>query len=92
MSNRDVLKQEEYQYGFHDEDVSVYKTKKGLREETIREISSIKQEPEWMLDFRLKAYRQFESMPLQDWGPSAPSSTMIKVRSNCPICSLLIRK
>ncbi|MXQ73541.1 Fe-S cluster assembly protein SufB [Clostridiaceae bacterium DONG20-135] len=70
MSNRDVLKQEEYQYGFHDEDVSVYKTKKGLREETIREISSIKQEPEWMLDFRLKAYRQFESMPLQDWGPN----------------------
>ena len=70
MSNRDNLPQDEYQYGFHDEDVSVYKTQKGLSEATVREISKIKNEPQWMLDFRLKAFAQFQKMPIQDWGPS----------------------
>lgn len=59
----------EYQYGFHDQDVSVYKTKQGLRRETIMEISSIKQEPQWMLDYRLKAFDAFERMQIQSWGP-----------------------
>jgi len=57
MSNQDILhNQEEYKYGFQDKDVSVYKTNKGLSKETIYEISKIKQEPQWMLDFRLKAF------------------------------------
>ncbi len=65
-----VLKtQDDYQYGFHDEDVSVFKTKKGLTRETVIEISTIKKEPQWMLDFRLKAYDAFVKMPIQDWGP-----------------------
>ena len=61
--------QDDYQYGFHDEDVSVFKTKKGLTRETVIEISTIKKEPQWMLDFRLKAYDAFVKMPIQDWGP-----------------------
>ena len=69
-----VLKtQDDYQYGFHDEDVSVFKTKKGLTRETVIEISQIKNEPQWMLDFRLKAYDAFISMPIQDWGPDLSS-------------------
>ena len=69
-----VLKtQDDYQYGFHDEDVSVFKTKKGLTRETVIEISQIKNEPQWMLDFRLKAYDAFVSMPIQDWGPDLSS-------------------
>ena len=52
-------KEHEYKYGFKDEDVSVVKTKKGLTEETIREISSLKKEPEWMLEFRLNALKAF---------------------------------
>ena len=61
--------QEEYQYGFHDEDTSLYNTGKGLTRETILDISRMKKEPEWMLDYRLQAYEQFVKMPLQAWGP-----------------------
>lgn len=68
--SQDVLKtQDDYKYGFHDQDVSVYKIKKGLTRETVEEISKIKHEPEWMLEFRLKAYEAFEKMPIQTWGP-----------------------
>lgn len=63
------IPEEEYKYGFHDQDVSLYKTEKGLTRNTILEISKIKQEPQWMLDFRLKAFEQFEKMPIQTWGP-----------------------
>ena len=43
MSNeKDIALSSEYEYGFHDEDVSVYKTQKGLNEETVRTISKIK--------------------------------------------------
>lgn len=60
---------EEYKYGFHDEDVSVYNTGKGLNEEIVKLISQKKNEPEWMLEFRLKAYEQFKKMDIQTWGP-----------------------
>lgn len=63
------LPQEEYKYGFHDEDVSVYNTGKGLNREIVRLISEKKNEPEWMLELRLKAYDQFAQMEIQDWGP-----------------------
>ena len=69
MDNNKNLPTEEYKYGFHDEDVSVYNTGKGLSEEVIRLISEMKNEPEWMLEFRLKAYRKFLEMPIQTWGP-----------------------
>ena len=72
--NQDVLKtQDDYKYGFKDEDVSIFKTKQGLTEDTIREISSIKKEPEWMLEFRLHAFHLFEKMPMPTWGPSLDS-------------------
>src|SRR4051812_30932139 len=56
----------EYKYGFHDSDVSVFRSKSGLNEEIVRLISARKQEPSWMLDFRLKAFRQFEKMPMPE--------------------------
>ena len=60
MSNeKDIALSSEYEYGFHDKDVSVYKTQKGLNEETVRTISKIKNEPEWMLQLRLDAYHSF---------------------------------
>ena len=62
-------KEHEYKYGFKDQDVSVVKTKKGLTEETIREISSLKNEPEWMLEFRLKALETFFKTPNPSYGP-----------------------
>lgn len=59
---------EEYQYGFRDEHESVFKSGKGLTREIVMEISKIKNEPEWMLDFRLKALEQFFKMPMPKWG------------------------
>ncbi|MEG0290637.1 MAG: Fe-S cluster assembly protein SufB [Erysipelotrichaceae bacterium] len=70
MKAQDEFANGEYKYGFHDEDVSLYKTKKGISKEILEEISKIKKEPQWMLDFRLKAYDAFIKMPMQDWGPN----------------------
>ena len=66
-------KEHEYKYGFKDKDVSVVKTKKGLTEETIREISSLKNEPDWMLEFRLKALETFLNTPNPSYGPDLSS-------------------
>ncbi len=55
---------EEYRYGFRDKDVSVYRAKRGLTREIVEEISRMKNEPEWMLQFRLKSLEQFYKMPL----------------------------
>ena len=66
-------KEHEYKYGFKDKDVSVVKTKKGLTEETIREISFLKNEPEWMLEFSLKALETFLNTPNPSYGPDLSS-------------------
>lgn len=42
---------------------------KGLTEDIVREISSLKNEPEWMRDYRIASYKQFVSMPLPSFGP-----------------------
>lgn len=58
-----------YQYGFHDStDNYVFKSRKGLDEDIVRQISGLKNEPEWMLEFRLDALRIFESKPTPNWG------------------------
>ncbi|MCR5078395.1 MAG: Fe-S cluster assembly protein SufB [Bacilli bacterium] len=70
LSPESVLdKEKEYEYGFKDEDVSIYNTGKGLSEEVVRAISAAKNEPEWMLEFRLKALRAFRALPMPDYGP-----------------------
>ena len=61
--------EEEYQYGFKDEDVSIFDTGVGLNEDVVRAISKSKNEPDWMLEFRLKAYRAFAKMPDPSFGP-----------------------
>jgi Fe-S cluster assembly protein SufB len=58
----------EYQYGFRDEIKAVYQTGKGLSREVVTEISRMKGEPEWMLQFRLKSLEHFLRMPLPRWG------------------------
>ncbi|MFB4169328.1 Fe-S cluster assembly protein SufB [Virgibacillus sp. JSM 102003] len=59
---------EEYKYGFHDKDVSIFRSGKGLTQEVVEEISRMKDEPQWMLDYRLKALNQFYKMPMPQWG------------------------
>lgn len=68
MKNK--LPSEDYKYGFKNEDVSILKTEKGLSEEVVREISRLKNEPEWMLDFRLKSFHAFQKMELPKFGPN----------------------
>ena len=63
------FKTSEYKYGFKDEDQSIFKTDKGLSRETVIQISKAKNEPQWMLDFRLKAYDFFANSPLPKFGP-----------------------
>ncbi len=58
----------EKKYGFKDPEKFVFKTAKGLSEDTVRQISKVKGEPEWMLDFRLKALKIFLSKPMPEWG------------------------
>lgn len=60
------LEQEEYKYGFTT-DIAMDIAPKGLNEDTIRLISSKKNEPEWLLDWRLKAFRHFLSMDKPKW-------------------------
>ncbi|MFD1415619.1 Fe-S cluster assembly protein SufB [Oceanobacillus jeddahense] len=59
---------EEYKYGFHDKDVSIFRTEKGLTPNIVKEISKMKEEPQWMLDYRLKALEHFYSRPMPQWG------------------------
>ena len=59
----------DYKYGFKTESEDVINTGKGLTEAIIKEISLAKDEPEWMLDFRLKSYAQFLKRPQPTWGP-----------------------
>jgi Fe-S cluster assembly protein SufB len=58
----------EYQYGFRDEEDYVFKSGRGLTRATVEEISSMKDEPEWMRDFRLKALEHFQKRPMPNWG------------------------
>lgn len=58
----------DYKYGFSDPDISVFKSRKGLDRKVVEEISRIKGEPGWMLDFRLKALEHFTHRPMPGWG------------------------
>jgi Fe-S cluster assembly protein SufB len=61
--------EQDYRHGFHDsEDAYVFKSAKGLNKEIVSRISSMKNEPAWMTNFRLKAYDMFRSKPMPDWG------------------------
>ena len=62
---QDITNQE-YKYGFTT-DVETDIIRSGLNEDVIRLISSKKNEPEWLLEFRLKAYRKWLTMPVPNW-------------------------
>ncbi len=73
MSKDDIKFQEDYKYGFKDKDVSILKTDIGLNEDIIRQISKLKNEPDWMLEYRLKSYKAFKKIPLPSFGPDLSS-------------------
>jgi Fe-S cluster assembly protein SufB len=57
-----------YEYGWSDADAAGVNARRGLNEEVVRDISSRKGEPEWMLELRLKGLRLFEKKPMPSWG------------------------
>lgn len=57
-----------YRFGWHDSDEAGEHAQRGLTEQVVREISAKKNEPEWMLDFRLKALEMFHRKPMPTWG------------------------
>ena len=59
----------EYKYGFRTETKSFRETQRGLSEDIVREISSIKKEPVWMLEIRLEALKAFYEIKNPKWGP-----------------------
>ena len=56
-----------YQLGWSDAEDYVFKPKKGLNESIVREMSEMKNEPQWMRDFRLRALKHFERKPMAPW-------------------------
>lgn len=57
-----------YEYGWADSDTAGATAKRGLNEDVVRDISSKKNEPEWMLKLRLKGLRLFDKKPMPTWG------------------------
>lgn len=55
-------------YGFHDEIENAFKSQKGLNEDIVRQISEMKDEPNWMMEARLHALQEFQRKPLPSWG------------------------
>ncbi len=58
----------DYRYGFHDPENSTIRFDEGLSEQVVIDISELKNEPQWMTDVRVKAYRRFIEMPMPTWG------------------------
>ena len=68
MSTKELLgSMKEYKYGFRT-DIESERFPKGLDEETVRSLSAKKEEPDFLLQFRLKAYRKWKKMRSPNWG------------------------
>ena len=57
-----------YEFGWHDSDTAGASAKRGLNEDVVRDISRRKDEPQWMLDLRLKGLKLFDRKPMPTWG------------------------
>ena len=57
-----------YEYGWSDADTAGSTARRGLNEDVVRNISGLKNEPQWMLDLRLKSLRLFDRKPMPTWG------------------------
>ena len=70
-SEQDAVEIGDYKFGWSKDDSAeayAFKSAKGLSEQVVRDISAHKNEPEWMLEYRLKAYQYFLDRPMPEWG------------------------
>jgi Fe-S cluster assembly protein SufB len=65
---REQVSNDRSKFDFKDEIVYLRETKRGLTRDTVEEISALKHEPDWMLQFRLRAYEHFLKRPMPNWG------------------------
>ncbi|MHC9532911.1 Fe-S cluster assembly protein SufB [Dellaglioa sp. L3N] len=70
----------EYEYGFKDDFEPIYSTGRGLTEAIVREISAVKNEPAWMLDYRLRAFALYQKMPMPSFGPDLSKLDLANMR------------
>ncbi len=68
-----------YKYGFKDPEKYVFKAEKGLSRHVVEQISAMKEEPEWMLKFRLKALEIYEKKPVPTWGADLSGLNMDEI-------------
>jgi Fe-S cluster assembly protein SufB len=68
LTQREMVGNDRSRFDFKDEIVYLTETKRGLTRDTVEEISRIKDEPGWMLEFRLRAYDHFLKRPMPAWG------------------------
>ena len=69
MSKKVEIKDTREKYDFKDDVESIFSTGQGLNEEIVRAISKAKNEPDWMLEFRLRSYKIFEKFSFPNFGP-----------------------
>src|SRR3954462_6319551 len=67
LNQRQMVDNDRSRFDFKDEIVYLTETKRGLTRATVEEISRFKEEPDWMLQFRLRAFEHFEQRPMPDW-------------------------
>ena len=58
----------DYRFELHAPENATIRFDKGLSEQVVRDISALKDEPEWMTELRVKAYNHFIERPMPDWG------------------------
>ena len=78
MKQQELQKSKEYKYGFTT-DIESIKAPKGLNEDVIKFISNIKKEPQWMLEFRLKAFERFKNLKEPNWQNQNIIKLIIKI-------------
>ncbi len=64
---RQLVQDRRAEYAFHDDLIYLHEAKRGLTRATVEEISAIKNEPDWMLQYRLRAYEHFLKRPMPAW-------------------------
>jgi Fe-S cluster assembly protein SufB len=66
-ATRELVTDRREEFAFHDDIVYLAETKRGLTRSTVEEISAFKKEPDWMLQFRLRAYEHFVQRAMPTW-------------------------
>ncbi|MBA2373095.1 MAG: Fe-S cluster assembly protein SufB, partial [Chloroflexi bacterium] len=66
-ATRELVTDSREQFAFHDDIVYLQETKRGLTRATVEEISGFKNEPDWMLQYRLRAFEHFQKRPMPTW-------------------------